>query len=139
LAHGVPKPIPITRPFHRSELAVDADTVSFYVARLADTSFYSIGGCSEVETASWNASERLGQLGPGVVPVLVARVSDPNPFVRERVQDALLCATQDERILARTGGDYLKFYDQPDRSPSEVVEVWWKKFGYFWTAADSTR
>lgn len=139
LARGIPRPTPITRSFNRSELALDADTVSFYVAQLADTSFYSIGGCSEVETVSWNASERLGQLGPGIVPVLIARIADPNPFVRERVQDALLFATQDERILARTGGDYLKFYDQPERSPSDLVEAWWKKFGHFWTAADSTR
>jgi hypothetical protein len=139
MAHGIPRPAPMTRPFNRSELALDADTVSFYVTRLADTSFYSIGGCSEVETVFWNASERLGQLGPGIVPVLVARIADPNPFVRERAQDALLFATQDERILARTGGDYLKFYDQPERSPSNIVETWWKKFGHFWAAADSAR
>ena len=137
LARGIPKPIPITRPFNRSELAVDADTVSFYVARLADTSFYSIGGCSEVETIWWNASERLAQLGPGIVPVLVGRIADPNPFVRDRVQDALFSATQNELILARTGGDYLKFYDQSGL-PSDIVESWWKKFGHFWTAADST-
>jgi hypothetical protein len=139
MAHGIPKPNPITRPFTRSELAVDADTVSFYVMRLADTSFYSIGGCSEVETVFWNASERLGQLGPGIVPVLVKRIADPNPFVRERVQDALLFATQDESILARTGGDYLKFYDQLGRSSTDIVDAWWKKFSFFWTAADSTR
>ena len=139
MAHGIPRPTPITRPFTRSELAFDADTVSLYVARLADTSFYSIGGCSEVETVFWNASERLGQLGPGIVPVLVKRIDDPSSFVRERVQDALSFATQDERILARTGGDYLKFYDQPGTPPTDVVQVWWRKFGYFWTAADSTR
>ena len=139
LAHGIPKPVPITRPFVRSELAFDADTASFYVAHLADTSFYSIGGCSEVETVFWNASERLGQMGPGIVPVLVTHIADPNPFVRERVQDALLFATQDERILARTNGDYLKFYDQPERSPRDITEEWWKKFGHFWTAVDSTR
>jgi hypothetical protein len=139
LARGIPKPVPITRPFTSAELAVDPDTVSLYVAHLADTSFYSIGGCSEVETVFWYASERLGQLGPGVVPVLVRRVADPDPFVRERVQYALLLSTQDERILARTGGDYLKFYDQPERSPSDIVEAWWTRFAHFWTPADSTR
>jgi hypothetical protein len=139
LAHGGPKRIPVTRPFTRSELAVDPDTVSWYVAHLADTSFYSIGGCSEVELVFWDAPERLGQLGPGVVPVLVARVSDPDPFVRERVQEALLLATQDERILARTNGAYLKFYDQPEGSSREIVGAWWAKFGHFWVPADSTR
>lgn len=139
MAHGAPKLTPITRPFTRSELAVDPDTVSYYVAHLADTSFYWIGGCSEVETIGWKASEKLGQMGPGVVPVLVQRIADPNPFVRERVQDALLFATQDERILARTDGDYLKFYDQPARSPRDLVEAWWKKFGHYWAPADSTR
>jgi hypothetical protein len=139
LAHGAPKPIPITRPFSREELSVDRDTVSYYLRQLADTSFYSIGGCSEVETVLWTASEKLGQMGPGIVPMLVQRIADPNPFVRERVQEALLLATQDERILARTGADYLKFYDQPGRSPRDIVETWWSKFGHFWTPADSTR
>ena len=112
LAGGIPKPTPITRPFALSELQINRDTLSYFVARLADTSFYSIGGCSEVELVFWDVSEGLGRLGPGVVPVLVARIGDPNPFVCERVQEALLLATQDERILARTNGDYLKFYDQ---------------------------
>lgn len=94
---------------------------------------------SSQSTISWNASEKLGQMGPGVVPVLVPRIADPNRFVRERVQDALLFATQDERILARTVGDYLKFYEQPARSPQEIVEAWWKKFGRYWTLADTTR
>ena len=139
LARGGPRPIPITRPFMRSELALDPDTVSWYVAHLADTSFYSIGGCSEVELVMWDASEKLGQMGPGIVPILVQRIADPNPFVRERVQDALMFATQDERILARTGGEYVKFYDQPDRAPRDIVDGWWAKFGHFWTPADSTR
>ena len=139
LARGIPKPVPITRPFTPGELEINPDTLSYFVTRLADTSFYSIGGCSEVEIVVWNASERLGQLGPGVVPALVERIDDPNPFVRERVEEALLLATQDERILARTNGDYLKFYDQPQRSSRDIVEAWWSQFGHFWVPADSTR
>lgn len=138
MALGIPKPIPITRPFTASELEIDPDTLAFYVARLADTSFYSIGGCSEVEVVFWNAAERLGQMGPGAVPALVRRIADPDPFVRERVQEALLLATQDERILARTDGEYLKFYDQP-ATPRDVTEAWWSKFGHYWASADSTR
>ncbi len=139
LARGIPKPIPITRPFTRTELALDPDTLSFYVTRLADTSFYAISGCPDAELVFWNAPERLGQMGPGVVPVLVKRIADPSPFVRERVQEALLYATQDDRILARTGGEYLKFYDQPSRTPHDIVETWWAKYGHYWTLADSTR
>ena len=139
LARGTPKRAPITRPFYRSELAMDPDTLSFYVAHLADTSFYSIGGCSDVEIVLWSASERLGQMGPGVVPVLVKRVADPNPFVRERVQEALMMATQDERVMARTHGEYLTFYDQPTRSGRDIVAEWWAKFGHFWLPADSVR
>ena len=139
LARGIPTPVPITRPFTPPELALDPDTLSFYVAMLADTSFYVIGGCPGVELVFWNASERLGQMGPGVVPVLIKRIADPDPFVRERVQEALLYATQDDRILARTGGEYLKFYDQPSRSPRDIVEKWWAKYGHYWTLADSSR
>lgn len=139
MAQGGPKPTPITAPFSRTELAVDPDTLSYFMAHLADTSFYSIGGCSDVEIVMWTASDKLGQMGPGVVPLLVRRMADPNPFVRERVQDALSFVTQDERILARTGGDYLKYYDQPDRAPRDIIEAWWRKFGHFWAPADSTR
>ena len=129
----------IKRYFRSEGLAIDPDTLSFYVAHLADTSFYSIGGCSDVEIVLWTASERLGQMGPGVVPVLVKRVADPNPFVRERVQEALMMATQDERVMARTQGEYLTFYDQPTRSGRDIVAEWWAKFGHFWLPADSVR
>ena len=139
LAVGMPERIPITRPFTPSELAVNPDTLSLYVARLADTTFYAIGGCSDVEIVFWNASEKLGQLGPGVVPVLVSRIADPNPFVRERVEEALGLVTQDERILARTDGEYLTFYDRPTSSPRDLVEEWWGKFSHYWASADSTR
>jgi len=139
LARGIPKPTPITRPFTSSELRIDPDTLSYFVARLADTSFYTIGGCSEAEIVMWDASERLGRLGPGVVPVLVGRITDPNPFVRERIQEALLHATQDDGILARTNGEYLKFYDQPEGSAPEIVRAWWTKFAHYWVPADSTR
>ena len=139
LAVGMPERIPITRPFTPSELAVNPDTLSWYVSKLADTTFYAIGGCSDVEIVFWNASEKLGQLGPGVVPVLVSRIADPNPFVRERVEEALGLATQDERLLARTDGEYLKFYDRPTSSPRDIVTQWWGKFSHYWASADSTR
>ena len=139
LARGIPKPTPITRAFTLSELQINRDTLSYFVARLADTSFYSIGGCSDVELVFWDASEGLGRLGPGVVPVLVERITDPNPFVRERIQEALGLVKQDERILARTNGEYLKFYDQPDGSAPEIVRAWWTKFAHYWVPADSTR
>jgi hypothetical protein len=139
LALGIPKAIAITRPFAPSELVVDADSLSYLLRRLPDTTFYSVGGCSDVEIVMWTASERLGQMGPAAVPALVARIADPSPFVRERVQYALLLATQDERIIARTGGEYLKFHDQPERSPRDIVEAWWAKYGHFWVVADSAR
>jgi hypothetical protein len=138
LAAGIPKLAPSTKPFARRDLAIDPDTLSFYMAKLADTTFYAVGGCSEVETTFWYAPERLSGLGPGVVPVLVGRIGDPDPFVRERVEYALLLATQDDRIMARTGGDYLRFNDQPGRLPREIAEMWWRKFGHFWASADST-
>lgn len=137
MAVGVPKPIPITRPFSPSELRIDADTLSFYLAKMADTSFYSIGGCSEVETVTWDAVEKLASLGPGVVPPLIERIDDPDPFVKERAQEALSYATQDERILARTGGEYLRFYDKRD-APVKIVRDWWARYGGFWAAADTT-
>jgi hypothetical protein len=133
-----PKPIPITRPFSSSELYVDPDTLTYYMARLPDTSFYVIGGCSEVEITMWNASEKLGSLGPGVVPPLVGRIDDKNPSVRDRVQEALLYATQDDRILARTGGDYIRCYESAGAAAQDVVKAWWEKYARFWSA-DSVR
>jgi hypothetical protein len=138
-ARSRPSRVPITRPFSTEDLQIDRDTLLFYVAALQDTSYYSVGGCDEVQTAFWNASERLGRMGPGVVPVLVDRVEDPDPFVRERVQEALLLATQDERIMTRTGDDYIKFYDQPGTPPAEVVKAWWSKYHNFWGRSDTSR
>jgi hypothetical protein len=138
-AVGVPKPTPITRPFSRGELEIDQDTLSLYMAKLPDTSFYSIGGCSEVEITFWNASERLGGMGPGVVPVLIDHVADPNSFVRERVQEALQLVTQDERILARTGGEYITFYDKPGTPAPEIAKAWWARYRRFWAPLDTVR
>lgn len=137
LAVGIPTPTPITVPFTGDDLRIDPDTLSRYLSMLGDTSAYSIGGCSDVEITMWSAPEKFGTMGPGVVPALVGLIADPDPFVRERVQEALHYATQDERILARTGGEYIKFYDQPGAGP-EGIRTWWAKFGRFW-APDSTR
>jgi len=139
IARGVPKPVPITRPFTYDELRVDADTLAYYLGELADTSLYSIGGCSDVELINWTAPAKLAELGPGVVPALMARVDDPDPFVSERAQEALSYVTQDERILARTGGEYIKFYDQPGVPAHDVVRAWWGKYARFWTPAASSR
>lgn len=139
VARSKPPPTLITNPFRPEELRIERDTLSFYVAKLRDTSYYSIGGCSDVEIVVWEASERLGAMGPGVVPALVDRMGDPDAFVRERVQDALLLATQNEQVLARIGDDYLKFYDQPDTPPTEVVRKWWAKYRHFWVPADTAR
>jgi len=138
IAAGPPKRVPLTVPFSRSELMMDPDTLAYFMAKLPDTSFYSIGGCSEVELVMWDAVERLSRMGPGVVPVLIERIDDPDSFVRERVQEALSSATQDERILARTNGEYLHFYDNP-ATASEVARNWWARFGHFWTLADTVR
>jgi hypothetical protein len=138
MAAGIPRRTPIARAFTPIELQINLDTLSIYMSRLPDTSFYSIGGCSEVEIISWTAVEKLASLGPGVVPVLIEQLSDPDPFVRERVEEALMSATQDERILARSGGEYMVFYDQQAVPPREIAAAWWKKYGHFWSAADST-
>ena len=71
--------------------------------------------------------------------MLVERMADRSPFVRERIQEALLLVTQDERILARTNGEYLKFYDRPASSSREIVAAWWAKFGHYWVQSDITR
>ena len=138
MAAGPPKRTPITVPFSRSELSVDRDTLAYFMAKLPDTSFHSIGGCSEVEIVMWDAAERLATMGPGVVPALIARIDDPDPFVRERIEEALSAATQDERILARTDGEYLSFYNNPS-PPPEVVTKWWARFRHFWALADTVR
>lgn len=54
-------------------------------------------------------------------------------------QEALLLATQDERIMIRTGDDYIKFYDQPGTPPSEVVRAWWMKYRRLWAPSDTSR
>jgi hypothetical protein len=138
-ARSRPQRAPLNQPFSLEELRIDRDTLLYYVAKLPDTSYYSIGGCDEVQTIFWNASERLGAMGPGVVPVLVDRIDDPDPFVRERIQDALLLATQNDGIMIRTGDDYIKFYDQPATSPSEVVQAWWNKYRRFWAPPDTSQ
>ncbi|NOT32655.1 MAG: hypothetical protein HOP12_00620 [Candidatus Eisenbacteria bacterium] len=135
LALGPPRRERISRPFTRDELFVNPETLAVYLALLADTSFYSIGGCGEIEIQFWNASERLGQLGPGVVPVLIDRITDPDEHVRDRAREALLLATQDDRILARTGGEYLELH-QPRAESRASAQEWWTRYRGFWTPAE---
>ena len=135
IAAGPPKRVPITVPFSRNELTMDPDTLACSMARLPDTSFYHL---TVDELVMWDATERLGRMGPGVVPILIERIDDTDSFVRERVQEALSSATQDERILARTDGEYLRFYDNP-APPSEISRNWWVRFGRFWALADTVR
>ena len=135
LAAGIPKPLPITVPFSPNELQIDSDSLSLYIAKLPDTSYYSIGGCSEVEIVMWDASEKLGRMDSR--SRAGTRRSHRRPgSVRSRAGPGVTDARNPGRAHpCPDGGEYLKFYDQPSTPVSDVVHAWWEKFGRFWVPA----
>jgi hypothetical protein len=118
---------------------VDRDTLALYLGRLGDRSFYRHYGDEDEPGTLWIAAERLGQLGPGVIPALMARVDAPDEHERMLVHFALMLASHDEAILARTGGEYADPEGVLEGAPHDrnaaIARAWWAKHRHFWDDA----
>jgi hypothetical protein len=129
----------ITAPFTRAELAANSDSIRFYVGKLRDPAFVEIFEHDGDQRRWYTAAEKLGSYGAASVPALMARLESDSDFERMQVVYALLLATQDERVLARTGGEYVNpgmVLDGSDsRRGAAVARAWWQEHGHFWTDA----
>ncbi|MFI5372763.1 MAG: glycosyltransferase family 39 protein [Candidatus Eisenbacteria bacterium] len=115
-----------------------AAEIKALIRKLQDRSLVEFQVTDEVDTNPWYPiPERLGQLGAAAVPALIERLDTRDAFERMQVIYALLIATQDSEVMARTGDHYFNPVGTVLDSDAAIAQVeqarrWWAKYGYVW-------
>lgn len=114
----------------------EADEAHYYLSRLADRRFVDVYGGEEHPRVWYIAAERLGQIGEPAIPLLFGLIDSQDPYELMLVLYALQLATQDPRVLAQTGGDYVRLGAVLDESANEenrdIALAWWQRHGWHW-------
>ena len=114
----------------------EEDKVHFYASRLADRGFVDVYGGEEHPRVWYIAAEQLGQIGSPAVPVLYALIDTRDEYELMLVLYALQLATQDARLMAETGGEYVQLTTSLEPAANsvnrEIALRWWEEHGWRW-------
>lgn len=114
----------------------EEDKVHYYASRLADRSFIDVYGDEEHRKVWYIAAEQLGQIGAPAVPVLYALIDTRDEYELMLVLYALQLATQDARLMATTGGEYVRLTTSLEPTANsvnrEIALRWWEQHGWRW-------
>ncbi|WP_111414699.1 hypothetical protein [Billgrantia lactosivorans] len=114
--------------------ASQEDEVHYYISRLADRRFIDVYGGTEHPRVWYIAAERLGQIGEPAVPLLFTLLDTGNEYELMLALYALQLATQDPRLMARTGGDYVRLTTALDENANaenrRIALEWWQRHGW---------
>ncbi|KAA0014124.1 hypothetical protein F0A17_00160 [Billgrantia pellis] len=114
----------------------EEDEAHYYISRLADRRFVDVYGGEEHPRVWYIAAERLGQIGEPAISLLFGLIDSQDPYELMLVLYALQLATQDPRVMAQTGGDYVRLNAVLDESANEenrdIALAWWQRHGWRW-------
>ncbi|QTF94538.1 MAG: hypothetical protein J5F18_19305 [Halomonas sp. BM-2019] len=112
------------------------DEVHYFISRLADRRFVDTYGGAEHPRPWYIAAERLGQIGEPAIPLLVSRLDTADEYELMLALYALMLASQDPRLMARTGGDYVELgrvlSEESNAENRAAAEAWWQRHGWRW-------
>ena len=114
----------------------EEDKVHYYASRLADRGFVDVYGGEEHPRVWYIAAEQLGQIGSPAVPVLYALIDSRDEYELMLVLYALQLATQDARLMAETGGEYVQLTTSLEPAANtvnrDIALRWWEEHGWRW-------
>jgi hypothetical protein len=112
------------------------DEVHYYISRLADRRFVETYGGTEHPRPWYIAAERLGQIGEPAIPLLVSRLDTSDAYELMLALYALMLASQDPRLMTRTGGDYVELgsvlTEESNAENRATAQAWWQRHGWRW-------
>lgn len=112
------------------------DEAHYYISRLPDRRFVTTYGGPEHPRPWYIAAERLGRLGEPAIPLLVARLDSADAYELMLALYALQLASQDPRLMAQTGGDYIQLdgvLTEGGNAANRVTALaWWQRHGWRW-------
>ncbi|MGR4067566.1 hypothetical protein [Billgrantia sp. C5P2] len=116
--------------------ATEEDEVHYYISRLADRRFIDVYGGEEHPRVWYIAAERLGQIGEPAIPMLFSLLDTHDEYELMLALYALQLATQDPRLMAQTGGDYVSLtttLDVKANAENRTIALeWWERHGWRW-------
>ena len=112
--------------------------ILFNIEKLKDRSYVTIGEEHiEDDASTWFiAAEELGLIGEPAIPYLIKRLDTEDQYELMLALYALLLASQDHALKAKTGGDYVHLTmvltEKSNVDNMQVARVWWQKHKHLW-------
>lgn len=82
--------------------------VRYYISKLPDRTFVDTYGGEEHPRTWYTAAEALGAMGTIAIPALIDRLDTSDPYELKLALYALMLASQDPKLMAKTDGHYLQ-------------------------------
>jgi len=103
--------------------------MQFYLSKLSDRDYTQTYG----HGYTWyTAAEELGQIGEPAIPHLIQKLDTNDPFELKLTLYALLLASQDPAVKAKTGGEYIQvdtvLSEESNTENKKIALSWWKKY-----------
>ena len=102
--------------------------VQFYLSKLKDRT------CTETygHGYTWyTAAEELGRIGSAAIPGLIKKLTTRNDYEMSLVLYALMLASQDPAVMAKTGVEYVELTvvlsEKNNSENKEIALAWWQK------------
>ena len=112
------------------------DEMRYYLDRLSDREFVETYGGEEHPRIWYTAAEALGRVGAPAVPHLVQYLDSDDPWELKLALYALMLASQDPAVTARTGGEYIRLgtvLDERENAANRAIaRDWWERWGHLW-------
>lgn len=112
------------------------ELIRYYIGKLSDRRYVEIYGDADNPRPWYTAAEALGDIGAPAVPALIERLATPEPYELKLVLYALMLASQDPDLLARTAGKYLQLgtvlTEDGNQDNRQLALEWWQRYKHLW-------
>ncbi|WP_244270872.1 HEAT repeat domain-containing protein [Thioalkalivibrio sp. ALJ1] len=112
------------------------DKIHYYLERLSDRNYTETYGGEEHARTWYAAAEELGGIGEPAVLHLVQYLDSNDPWELKLALYALMLASQDPAVTARTNGDYVRLgtvLDENENAANRAIaRDWWQRWSHLW-------
>lgn len=126
--HELPPPIAADAPAQ--------ERIAYYIGKLPDRDYVRSYGDNDNPRTWYTAAEALGEIGEPAVPALIGRLDTDDSYELMLALYALMLASQDPELKAKTGGDYLQLdtvlTEETNTANLRHAQSWWKRYRGLW-------